>query len=214
MVMPAARCILINMHKPKCTSCCSRVAREGMKTCSVCGSRRTSPEKQKQYAATRRVRAKSLGLCSVCCKRPKDDAFSTCDPCRARQRRYAANRVSRGQCTGCGSMARAGAQSCLACHTARLGRYAALKANVFQAYGGSCACCGESQSDFLAIDHVENNGADHRRELAGKRYKSMTGVHMYRWLKKNEFPDGFQVLCHNCNFSKHLNGGKCVHEND
>jgi hypothetical protein len=72
-----------------------------------------------------------------------------------------------------------------------------------------CACCGESEYDFLTIDHVNNDGAKHRMELFGRR--DAGGVNLYRWLIKKEFPPGFAVLCMNCNFSK----GKhriCIHQ--
>lgn len=62
--------------------------------------------------------------------------------------------------------------------------------------------------DFLAIDHVEGNGAAHRRELGG------TGTVFYAWLVKNNFPKEFQILCHNCNFAKFRNGGVCPHQRE
>lgn len=34
---------------------------------------------------------------------------------------------------------------------------------------------------------------------------------MYRWLMKNKYPSGFQVLCWNCNMGKQINGGVCPH---
>ena len=46
-------------------------------------------------------------------------------------------------------------------------KYSELKNEVFQAYGGyQCACCGETEPMFLTIDHVGNDGADHRRVIA------------------------------------------------
>jgi hypothetical protein len=36
---------------------------------------------------------------------------------------------------------------------------------------------------------------------------------MAAWLRRNKFPSGYQVLCHNCNFSKgHV--GICPHEKE
>ena len=76
---------------------------------------------------------------------------------------------------------------------------------VIMAYGGKCACCGEDRYEFLAIDHKNGGGNAHRRS---------TGNHiMTNWLFKNGFPDGFQVLCHNCNMAKAFYG-KCPHERD
>lgn len=89
----------------------------------------------------------------------------------------------------------------------------ALRHEVFMAYGGyRCACCGESEPQFLSIDHVNNDGADHRRELGYDGNGKGAGGATWRWLKANNFPPGFQVLCMNCNFGKARNGGICPHE--
>lgn len=88
------------------------------------------------------------------------------------------------------------------------------KLRVLNAYGGPCcACCGESCLSMLAIDHVNNDGAKHRNELNGGLGRSQS-VEMYCWLEKNNFPEGFQVLCYNCNISKHRHGGVCGHQLD
>ena len=57
----------------------------------------------------------------------------------------------------------------------------------------SCAICNESNIEFLAIDHINGGGIQHRK-IVGR------GVTFYRWLKKNGYPSGYRVLCHNCNF--------------
>lgn len=92
--------------------------------------------------------------------------------------------------------------------------YHNLRREVFNAYGGmKCACCGETEESFLTLDHVNNDGAEHRRALTGKTGK-VQGVSSgtYAWARRNGFPPGFQVLCMNCNFSKSRNGGVCVHQ--
>ncbi len=89
-----------------------------------------------------------------------------------------------------------------------------LRREVFMAYGGfRCRCCGETEEKFLSIDHINNDGAEHRRELGynsgnGKGASSKT----LKWLKDNGFPSGFQVLCMNCNVGKARNGGVCPHQ--
>lgn len=91
-----------------------------------------------------------------------------------------------------------------------------LKREVIDAYGGHCACCGETELVFLTIDHIDDNGAEHRRELAaacgadGSKW-GQAGAPTYRWLRDNDFPPGFQVLCANCNCGKQWNGGVCPH---
>jgi hypothetical protein len=82
-----------------------------------------------------------------------------------------------------------------------------LRDKVYAAYGGyKCACCGETTKAFLSIDHVYNNGAAHRRF-----YSIKTGEQLYRWLIRESFPEGFQVLCMNCQWGKRNNGGICPH---
>jgi hypothetical protein len=80
---------------------------------------------------------------------------------------------------------------------------------VFGHYGAKCTCCGETEPLFLTIDHINNDGAAHRRSMPNGRYS--TGERMYRWLRDNKFPSGFQVLCMNCNLGKQRNGGYCPH---
>ena len=76
-----------------------------------------------------------------------------------------------------------------------------LRLEVLIHYGGNppiCACCSEDIIEFLSIDHINNDGAKHRKEL-GIRRESTHGTKFYRWLRNNNFPEGFQVLCYNCN---------------
>jgi hypothetical protein len=92
-----------------------------------------------------------------------------------------------------------------------------LKKEVFSEYSKRhsksktpcCRCCGENfDIDFLSVDHI-----DGRTHLA-KDEKHLRANLLNVWLKKNNFPDGFQILCHNCNFAKGMkkNNNKCPHE--
>jgi hypothetical protein len=65
-----------------------------------------------------------------------------------------------------------------------------LREEVVKHYGGKCACCGEKTFEFLAIDHVKGGGKKHRAAIR---------TTLPWWLKKNGYPKGFRVLCHNCN---------------
>jgi len=84
-----------------------------------------------------------------------------------------------------------------------------LEAN--EAYGGKCVCCGESTPEFLHLDHVNNDGAEHRRELSGS---SVSGgsIQTLRWAKKNNWPDKLQLKCHNCGLAEAFYE-RCPHEN-
>src|SRR6266508_2945197 len=59
------------------------------------------------------------------------------------------------------------------------------KQKVVDYYGGCCSCCNETVLDFLAVDHIGNDGAAHRKEQ-----NLQTGWHTYYWLIRNNFPDG------------------------
>lgn len=72
-----------------------------------------------------------------------------------------------------------------------------LKTEVLSYYGnGKCSCvrCGYMDIRALSIDHIDDSGHKHRRE--GKIQN------IYRWLRKNNFPEGYQTLCMNCQFIK------------
>ena len=76
-------------------------------------------------------------------------------------------------------------------------RMGQIKSEVYAAYGDECSCCGETNSLFFQIDHIEGGGTKHRKKVGGS---------MYRWLRKNNFPAGFQILCANCHIAKHRKG--------
>jgi hypothetical protein len=84
-------------------------------------------------------------------------------------------------------------------HRARVQREKAdLARQVYAHYGLECACCGTTER--LTIDHVDGRGREHKLELFGQSRVSSVKIH--RWLVRNGFPDGFQVLCRSCNSSK------------
>lgn len=80
-----------------------------------------------------------------------------------------------------------------------------LKELVLSHYGlfGKAVCvrCGFSDIRALCLDHIEDNGAQHRRMIA---YPTFAGTSFYRWIKKTGFPSGFQTLCANCNLIKEV----------
>ena len=80
-----------------------------------------------------------------------------------------------------------------------------LKLAAIAAYGDRCACCSESRHEFLAIDHIGGGGNKHRKEIGVS-----PGHGFYRWLKRQKYPAGFRVLCHNCNVALGM-FGYCPH---
>lgn len=126
-------------------------------------------------------------VCSICKERPvASSANSYCNPCRNEHynREYYRRTKKERQKT-------------------RTKWRKALRAEGLAHYGGKCACCGEKTDQFLGIDHMEGGGNKHRA--------TMGRVSIYYWLKKNDYPKGFQVLCHNCNLAKGFYG-ICPHQ--
>jgi len=60
--------------------------------------------------------------------------------------------------------------------------------------------CDVNDIDMLALDHTNNDGALHRKKVG-----AITGIFMYEWAKKNNYPKMFGVLCWNHNIKKQLN---------
>jgi len=79
-------------------------------------------------------------------------------------------------------------------------RYSAkLKMKVLSHYSNNnvvCSICGESRIECLSIDHTSGGGNNHRKAIG------TLGGSFYRWLVKNNFPQGYQVLCMNCQWCK------------
>lgn len=73
-----------------------------------------------------------------------------------------------------------------------------------------CDCCGEKHLEFLTIDHINGGGVQHRKELGNGKLASGGGK-FYTWLRRSGYPEGYRVLCLNCNFSKGV-FGYCPHE--
>lgn len=78
-----------------------------------------------------------------------------------------------------------------------------LKTRVIAAYGGKCECCQEERIEFLCIDHINGCGNEERK-------KHGLGSNFYYYLVRENFPEGYRVLCHNCNMS-YGSYGYCPH---
>jgi hypothetical protein len=149
------------------------------------------------------------GICYQC-KNPRDSVRRLCAKCRAKnQAKYKAKAKrakSLDKCIQCFKPAAKGHRRCTRCLERRNEQGAEYRLRALQAYGMQCACCGEKMLRFLTIDHVNNDGNKHRKEI----YHSQ----MTRWLYKHNYPPGFQTLCFNCNMGKAMNGGVCPHKTD
>ncbi len=185
---------------PLCTMCRKNLRISTAHRCRKCQKRVN--EQQKLARAKRRA----AGLC-ICGAKPVIPGTLWCKKCQqtnlqsqnATVRRYRAL----GLC-GCGDRPEIGSRTCQKCKVRRRERRARERLRVLNHYGCKCACpgCTVTTPEFLEIDHIDGNGGEHRRELGG--------IHIYSWLVKNNFPDGFQVLCCNCNRAKYRYAG-CPH---
>ncbi len=141
------------------------------------------------------------------CGRPSGGR-SRCKECMAMT--TAANRKRRkryreaGGCSLCGKPA--AADLCDVCLNRTRNRHNIVRLECIMAYGGVCACCGEEHPEFLQIDHMGNDG---HIERADARTNGLPQS-IYRRLKKQGYPPGFQVLCANCNMALAFYG-RCPH---
>lgn len=176
------------------------------RTCTVCertllssafykGGRNACKECRKKAIYARRETIKAAGCC-IECRSPIEDG-TLCVSCKAvHLKRYYENR-----------------DDYLSVQKVRRRK---LKMAALEAYGGpKCRCCGEKHIEFLTIDHIKGDGAAHRREMLEEKgwnvtSQSMSGTHLYMWLKQNGYPLGFRVLCMNCNFAIG-HSGSCPH---
>lgn len=95
-------------------------------------------------------------------------------------------------------------------HRARCRAYRArIREQTIAAYGGQCACCGERNPEFLALDHINGGGSKERREKANN-----TAQAIYRIARNAGYPkDRYRLLCHNCNCALGWYG-YCPHQRD
>jgi len=144
---------------------------------------------------------------------------------RKHQYKLRQKRIAEGRCERCGGERNGSAfKMCDGCRTVRAESYRTLhrekrkiahkiahqklKLEVFEAYGGSkCQCCGEHHVEFLSIDHIAGGGRAHRREVFGVENE---GGNLYAWLKRQGYPEGYRVLCMNCNCA-YGHHGYCPH---
>lgn len=70
-----------------------------------------------------------------------------------------------------------------------------LKIEILNQYGGLVCRCGENRIKAIGIDHIDGGGKQHR---------VIIGSDLYRWLRRNNYPTGFRVLCSNCNILAYL----------
>lgn len=209
-----------------------RKEKEAKGVCNICGEKspingrtrcQTCIENSNERISISRLHRQKQGLCTDCGKNKLRDGRTTCISCRKantnRVKILREKRTDKGLCVQCGERSSVnGYKKCPMCLDAQnewysqsdyRDRHAQIRnedrQNVMDHYGGKCICCGESEILFLTIDHIYGGGNQHRKDI--KKW----GSGFYKWLIKENFPNDFQLLCHNCNMGKHRNGGICPH---
>ncbi len=182
---------------------CVTPAKAGHTQCERC--RKRGLERSHLRAEAR----KAVGRCGQCGADRDPTSKSSCTEClrvrKERLRDHYRVRAADGMCRSCGKRrpSTPRLKTCEKCRVRARKRAADRRQQVLDHYGRACACCKERTELFLTIDHINNDGAAHRR--------SVDIGHFYGWLRSNGFPEGFQTLCYNCNIGKYRNGGSCPH---
>lgn len=111
-----------------------------------------------------------------------------------------------GLCTKCFKIKIDGKVYCTKCREGHILSTRKLRAKrrieVINHYGGKCLHCGDTRISVLDIDHINGDGAFHR--------KVVKATNLPQWLIQNNYPEGFQILCANCHRIKHF-GDHAVH---
>jgi hypothetical protein len=171
---------------------CRQAVRNGHKYCDDCNNQST------QRGAISRIKALRQGLCGKCHKVPCLNNLTRCEACHNKM--LSAGQIRRdnfialGKCGKCGlNNIEEGYRHCAICHQRSRNGHAALKLKVLDSYGGRrCVGCGIENIYVLQVDHIHGGGNKHAREIGGRSK-------MYRWLRDNNYPPGFRILCANCN---------------
>lgn len=162
---------------------------------------------------TRRKRKELIeqGLCIRCQKPNLTNKYVHCEQCleelRQKDRQKRKTWAEQGLCSCCGKEKENEGKVCESCLESGRQTNKRLRLVVFEHYGGAyCSCCGEKHIEFLCLDHINGDGGEHRK-------RDPSATKLYRWVKKNNFPEGFRVLCQNCNSSFGLYG-YCPHNSE
>lgn len=202
----------------RCDDCLGITAPDGMKVCRSCGetksvdsfARRKDTGGRRNQCIACRNKGTNSARCTGCGERftrAANSDHTLCGPCRPAKTK---------DCVRCGAQfvdtvgpRRYCSATCrdAALDEQRRGARQQARLEALQAYSTEsprCVCCGEGMLHFLALDHINGGGRKHRQETGGGGF--------YSWLKRHNYPPGFQVLCHNCNLGRQFNGGTCPHQ--
>ena len=176
-----------------CIQCGEREPKPGSRRCSIClkSQREARAEKVEEF--------RQAGLCNNCGQVPPKKGCVLCQKCMDRGSRISSKhyrqRKAAGTCAYCSQKPLKGETLCEYHKDLYRGYRVRLKLAAFDAYGGPiCAGCGSTDVEVLEIDHIEGGGRKHFREE-----HISSGTQFHQWLKRNNYPAGFRILCPTCN---------------
>lgn len=168
-----------------------------------------------EYRKERRAKRIALGICTRCDNKAREgscDCAECINQMRAREKERRAECRIVNKCLRCGSTSRPGMLRCINCSTNsnKINRLTQRdkKTKVLSHYGreGKLQCCWSGceivDLDMLTLDHIDDNGAEHRKVYSKSGRGG--GTVLYTSLIRNNFPKGFQTLCANHNLKKHI----------
>jgi len=170
-----------------CSRQCNGLSRRIKGPCTICG--------------TKHAWVRPTGL-EAWYKHPKTRK-TICDSCYGKIPR-------KGLCVECGkkeSTRWSSNEKGIICHNCEAVLYRRkVKLKVLTHYSKGKPVCNEKDckvddTDMLVLDHIKDDGASHRKEITANG----TGIFMYEWAMRNNYPKIFQVLCWNHNIKKQMN---------
>lgn len=81
-----------------------------------------------------------------------------------------------------------------------------LRTDIVTTYGSQCVCCKETEPLFLTLDHINNDGPEHKKLLHCKG-----GSKLYADVRRRGYPNTYRLMCYNCNAGRWRNKGECPH---
>lgn len=192
------------------------------KICSVC---KLPKDREQDFYIANKKTGRRLSYCKVChlaahtaradqrkqagacrmCDRFASPGKMFCEHHLAKHRAQARQRRDRqreaGVCVACGCQRppMPGVTLCELHRYSSRKSYQILRDAIIANYGNKCSNCGEADRNVLQLDHVNNDGAAHRRQLGDK-------AKVWRWARKNGYPSTLQLLCANCHAAKTITG--------
>lgn len=141
-----------------------------------------------------------MTFCPTHTATPSARGHVKCRRCLNAERARHATLIRDGLCVSCMKPARQGKQDCKACAKRAHARYQKIRLEVLSHYCGGtpycqCRSCRTTFIGFLQMDHRFGGGSKHLNARGVK----VKGLQLLQWLKQNEYPEGFLVLCANCN---------------